>query len=87
MAEREIAILEEAVAQGSGRHRRPAAAGGRLRREARYDDAIAQYDEILKTGKEDRAAYLGRGRALELKGELDAAAADYNEVVEAVHGR
>ena len=81
MAERDIAILEEALAKdpadipSRGRLADVYVAGGR------YDEAIAQYEEILKTGKEDRAAYLGRGRALELKGELDAAAADYNEVV------
>ena len=48
----------------------------------RYDDAITQYTEIIKTGKQDEAAYVSRGRALEMKGDLEAAAADYTKVVE-----
>ncbi len=48
----------------------------------RYDDAVAQYTEIIKTGKQDEAGYVSRGRALEMKGDLDAAAADYKKVVE-----
>jgi len=81
IAERDVAILEAALVKDPT----DIASRGRLAdvyvASARYDDAIVQYNEILKTGKEDRAAYMGRGRALELKGELDAAAADYNEVV------
>jgi tetratricopeptide (TPR) repeat protein len=48
----------------------------------RYDDAIAQYTEIIKTGKQDEAAYVSRGLAYQEKGDLDAAAADFTKVVE-----
>jgi tetratricopeptide (TPR) repeat protein len=52
----------------------------------RYDEAIAQYSEIINTGKQAEAGYVSRGRAYELKGDLDAAAADYAKVVELAKG-
>jgi tetratricopeptide (TPR) repeat protein len=48
----------------------------------RYDDAIAQYSEILRTGKMDEQAYVSRGLAYDFKGDLDAAGADFAKVVE-----
>ena len=52
----------------------------------RYDDAIAQYSEIIRTGKQDEAAYVSRGLAYQAKGDLDAAGADFAKVVEVAQG-
>ena len=46
-----------------------------------YDRAIADFDEGLKL-KEDKYLYIGRGRANRLKGEFQAAKADYTKVIE-----
>ena len=79
---RELSALEEAVRKD------PADLGSRGRladlylAAERYDDAIAQYTEIINTGKQNEAGYVSRGRALELKGDLDAAGADYQKVVD-----
>jgi tetratricopeptide (TPR) repeat protein len=82
IVDRETAALEEAVRADPT----DVASRGRLAdlyvAAKRYDDAIAQYTEIIKTGKQDEAAYISRGRALELKGDLNGAAADYTKVVE-----
>lgn len=80
--DRELTALEEAVRADPN----DLASRGRLAdlylAANRYDDAIAQYTEIIGTGKQDEAGYVSRGRAYEMKGELDAAAADYTKVVE-----
>ena len=80
--DREMAAMEEAVRTDPT----DIASRGRLAdlylAANRYDEAIAQYTEIIKTGKQDEAGYTSRGRAQELKGDLDAAAADYKKVIE-----
>lgn len=80
--DRELAALEDAVRTDPN----DLASRGRLAdlylAANRYDDAIAQYTEIIGTGKQDEAGYVSRGRAYEMKGDLDAAAADYTKVVE-----
>ncbi len=80
--DRELAALEEAVRTDPT----DLASRGRLAdlylASSRYDEAIAQYTEIIGTGKQDEAGYVSRGRAYEIKGDLDAAAADYAKVVE-----
>ncbi|TAJ99597.1 MAG: tetratricopeptide repeat protein [Chloroflexota bacterium] len=48
----------------------------------RYEDAIAQYDAILATGKSDELAHFGRARANQQMGNLDAAKGDYQAVVD-----
>lgn len=47
------------------------------------DDALKQYDEILKSEKTNRTALLGRGGALTAKGELVAAAESYHKITAA----
>ncbi|MEO5965039.1 MAG: tetratricopeptide repeat protein [Candidatus Limnocylindrales bacterium] len=49
--------------------------------EARYPEAIAQYTAIIDAKKDLEAAYASRGRAYELSNQLDAAKADYTQVV------
>jgi tetratricopeptide (TPR) repeat protein len=48
----------------------------------RYEDAVAQYDAILATGQADELAHFGRARASQALGNLDAAKADYQAVVD-----
>ena len=48
----------------------------------RPDDALAQYDEILKADKTNRTVLLGRGRILIGKGDLDEAFASYHRITD-----
>ncbi len=48
----------------------------------RYEDAIAQYTAILKTGQADELAQFGRAKAYLLSGALDLATKDYQAVVD-----
>ncbi|MEW6225057.1 MAG: tetratricopeptide repeat protein [Chloroflexota bacterium] len=82
LVNREMAAMEEAVRADPT----DIVARGRLAdvylAAERYEDAVIQLSEIIKTGKQDEAAYVRRGRAYELMGNLDAAAADYAKVIE-----
>lgn len=49
----------------------------------RPDDALAQYDVVLKADKGNRSALLGRGGVLIAKGDLKAAAAAYHMITAA----
>jgi tetratricopeptide (TPR) repeat protein len=51
-----------------------------------FDEAIVQYNLILKTDKETELATFGRGGAYMGLGQLDAAATDYQAVVEIAKG-
>jgi tetratricopeptide (TPR) repeat protein len=48
----------------------------------RLDDAIGQYDEILKADKTNRPALLGRGQILVAKGDLAAATLAYHKITD-----
>lgn len=82
LVDRETAAMEQAVRDDPT----DLAARGRLAdlylAADRYDDAIAQYSEIIKTGKADEQAYVSRGLAYQFKGDLDAAGSDFAQVVE-----
>jgi tetratricopeptide (TPR) repeat protein len=80
--DRELTALEDAVRADPADLASRGRLGDLYLAANRYDDAIAQYTEIIGTGKQDEAGYVSRGRAYELKGDLDAAAADYAKVVE-----
>ncbi|MEW5990434.1 MAG: tetratricopeptide repeat protein [Chloroflexota bacterium] len=82
MVDREIASLEAAVrADPADIASRGQLADAYVLAE-RYQDAIAQYDAILETGKADELAHFGRARANQALGNLDAAKADYQAVVD-----
>jgi len=82
LVDRETAAMEQAVRNDPT----DLASRGRLAdlylAASRYDDAIAQYTEILGTGDANEQAYVSRGLAYQLQGDLDAAGADYTKVVE-----
>jgi tetratricopeptide (TPR) repeat protein len=77
---RQTQFAEQAV------RKEPNNVGARLALAASYqseektDQAIKQYDEILKADGSSRAALLGRGGALMTKGDLNAAAASYRKI-------
>ena len=79
---RELTALEEAVRADPT----DIASRGRLAdlyvAATRYDEAVAQYSMIIETGKQDVSAYVSRGRAYTLQGNVDAAGADYEKVVQ-----
>ncbi len=80
--DRELAALEEAVRADPADLASRGRLGDIYLAANRFDDAIAQYTEIIGTGKQNEAAYVSRGQAYEIKGDLDAAAADYTKVIE-----
>lgn len=87
IVDREMAAMEDAVRTDPT----DIASRGRLAdlylAAGRVEDAITQYSEILKTGERAEAAYVSRGQAYLIKGDLDAAAADYAKVVELAAGQ
>ena len=86
LAQRGIVAAEEAVRAA------PNAVGARIAlatvylEAKRYRDAAAQYDEVLRVQATNRLALLGRGEAYQAIGDLDAAAADYQALVDAATG-
>jgi tetratricopeptide (TPR) repeat protein len=52
----------------------------------RYEDAIVEYDAILTTGEADELAHFGRARANQALGDLEAAKADFQAVVDIAKG-
>ena len=82
MVDRSIASLEQAVREDpSNISARGQLADAYVLAE-RYEEAVAQYDAILTTGKADELAHFGRARASQALGNLDAAKADYQAVVD-----
>lgn len=80
MVDRQIEGAEAAVKKS------PSNVGIRLqlatayRSDKRNDDALKQYDEIIKADGMNRAALLGRGSILMTKGDLNGAATEYRKI-------
>lgn len=86
LLQRQVAAAEEAV------RTQPNDVGRRLVLATSYvaagrlDDAIHQYDEILKVSPGHRVALLGKGDALAARGDLNGARALYQELVDEAKG-
>ena len=82
MIDRQTQAAEQAVRKA------PSNIGARLALAASYqtakrmDDALKQYDEVLKADGKHRAALLGRGEVLIAKGDLTGAAATYHKITD-----
>jgi len=77
---RQTQAAEAAVKKAPNNIQARLSLAGSYRAVKRLDDAIVQYDEILKADKGNRFALLGRGEALIVKGDLTAAAASYRKI-------
>ncbi len=81
LVQRQLVAAEEAV------RRTPNSVGARLQLAAVYvvakrpDDAMKQYDEILKVEPGHRGALLGRGEVQVAKGDLSGAASSFERIV------
>ncbi len=92
--DRQIATLEETVRQTPNQMNARLQLAGAYRAANRYDDAIAQFTEVLKaTAGNDQAtgyvktASLGRADTLRLKGDIAGATKDYQAVVDMMEGQ
>jgi len=83
LIDRDIAVAEEAVTKNPNLLIARLTLAGEYVRAGRLDDAVTQYDEILKAQPDARAALLGRGGVLISLDRLDAAASDFQTVVDA----
>jgi tetratricopeptide (TPR) repeat protein len=80
---RQTEAAEAAVKKAPNNIAARLALGASYRSVNRLDDALGQYDEILKADKTNRFALLGRGEALIAKGDLNAAATTYRKITSA----
>ncbi len=83
LVDRDISVAEEAVTKDPNLLTARLALANAYAKTGRFDDAVTQYDEILKAQPDARQALLGRGGTLILMDRLDAAAADFQKVVDA----
>jgi len=87
--DRQITTLEEAVRKAPNQMSARLQLAGAYRAAERYDDAIAQFTEVLNatTGNDQASGYiktasLGRADALRMKGDVTAATKDYQAVID-----
>lgn len=80
LAQRQIQSAEQAVRNQPNNLAPRLALAQAYQSARRWDDAIAQYDQILKAVPTHRAAVLGRAGALMGKGDLAGAAASYRKI-------
>jgi tetratricopeptide (TPR) repeat protein len=86
VAERAIAVAEEAVRAEPNKLSNRLGLALAYAAADRQADAIAQFDEIIKVEPQHRAALLGRAAAHVASDDLDAAARDYQALVDATDG-
>jgi len=82
LLDRQVSSAEQAVRRAPGSVPARLALAQAYQSDKRLDDAVEQYDEILKVNGNHRAALLGRGRALMAKGDLDRAAGAFRRIIE-----
>jgi tetratricopeptide (TPR) repeat protein len=86
LAQRQVTAVEQQVRRAPNSIPARLGLADAYQRDHRLDDALAQYDEILRVDAGNRAALLGRGGALLTKGDLDGAAASYRKITSATNG-
>jgi tetratricopeptide (TPR) repeat protein len=91
--ERQIATLEQTVRDSPNQMNSRLQLAGAYRAAQRYDDAIAQFNEVLKAvaGNDQAAGYfktasLGRADTLRMKGDIPGATKDYQAIVDMMEG-
>jgi len=82
MVERQISGAEAAVKKTPNNIETRLQLAAAYLQDKRPDDALAQYDEILKADKTNRTVLLGRGRVLFDKGDLTGAFASYHRITD-----
>ncbi len=87
VAERAIAAGEEAVRTEPNKLSNRLGLALAYEAADRHTDAIAQFSEIIKVEPTHRAALLGRADAYVAMGDLEAAARDYQALVDATEGQ
>ena len=80
---RQTQAAEAAVKKAPGNIGARLALAASYRSDKHLDEALGQYDEVLKSDKANRFALLGRGGVLIAKGELKAAAISYHKIADA----
>lgn len=81
LLDRQVSAAEKAVRAEPGSVPARLALAVAYQADKRLDDAVAQYDQILKANGNHRSALLGKGRALLAKGDLTGAATAFERVV------
>jgi tetratricopeptide (TPR) repeat protein len=81
MSQRQISAAEQQVRSTPNNVAARLSLAGAYESARRFDDAIAQYDEILRAVPDHRAALLGRAGLLLTKGDLNGAATGYRKIV------
>jgi tetratricopeptide (TPR) repeat protein len=83
LIERQVALTEAAVRKSPDDLAARLQLGLVYEQAARYDDAVAQFDQVLKAAPDSKDALLGKGFALMTQGELDKAIVPLTAVVKA----
>jgi tetratricopeptide (TPR) repeat protein len=83
LIERQVSLTEAAVRKSPDDLQARLQLGQVYEQAARYDDAVAQFDQVLKAAPDSKDALLGKGFALMTQGELDKAVVPLTSVVTA----
>jgi tetratricopeptide (TPR) repeat protein len=86
LVDRDIQVAEQAVTANPNLLTARLALARAYAENGRFADAVTQYDQILTAAPDAAEALLGRGTAAIALDQLDAAAADFQKIVEAAKG-
>ena len=81
--ERQIALTEAAVRKSPNDLQVRTQLGEVYEQAARHDDAVVQFDQVLKVAPNSKDALIGKGFALMTKGDLDKAVVPFTTIVSA----